>query len=163
MISSCSFDCIQNVSVLHSFKCLFILLRILQHPVASEALRNLTLVRGHGQSQNIHCILLEYYLDCIVRWAEDQVWDGSPPCDSDRLLMQRCCKSPLLSYEHLRLSKLRVHHLPLCAVTTTWTCDDLAWKQDRGSLYSVGSGVKRLGRIFVTIVITFVQMCIMKV
>jgi hypothetical protein len=30
--------------------------------------------------------------------------------------MQHCCRSPLLSYEQLGLSKLRVHHLPLCAV-----------------------------------------------
>ena len=89
--------------------------------------------------------------------------NGSPPCDSDRLLMQHCCRSPLLSYEQWRLSKLRVHHLPLCAVTTTWTCDDLAWKEDRGSLCGTGSRVKSLGKDTVTIVITRLQMCIMTV
>jgi hypothetical protein len=102
--------------------------QVLQHPVASQAVRDLTLVRGRSQSQNTYSL---YSLECIVRRATSSM-NGSPPCDSDRLLVQHCCVSPPLSYERWRLSKLRAHHLPPCAVTSTWTCDDLAWKEEAG-------------------------------
>jgi hypothetical protein len=45
-------QCIRDVSLSHSFKYLFTLLRVLQQSVASQAVRNLALVRGHSQSLN---------------------------------------------------------------------------------------------------------------
>ena len=85
--------------------------------------------------------------------------NGSPPCDSDRLLMQHCCVSPPLSYEQWRLSKLRAHHLPaLCGdkyVDVRRSCLEAGRKQDRRSLCGDGSRVKSLVlRLSVTIVIS---------
>lgn len=87
--------------------------------------------------------------------------NGSPPCDSDRLLMQHCCVSPPLSYEQWRLSKLRAHHLAaLCGdkyVDVRRSCLEAGRKQDRRSLCGGGgSRVKSLVLcLSVTIVIAF--------
>ena len=89
--------------------------------------------------------ILLHSLECIVG-RETTSMNGSPPCDSDRLLMQHFCRSPPLSYEQWRLSKLCAHHLPRCAVKyvdVRRSCLE-GGKQNRRSLCGNGSRVKSL-------------------